>query len=101
MLNKLKQMIDEANYPYFTDQYLTRRLDGLSNDQTIDDLALELLMVKSGIEEIKLGDITIKSPSAYFRMLADDMRIKIKTNKTIDKNRKSKSRTMVRADGRK
>lgn len=96
MLNRLKQLIDETNYPYFTDDYLESRINNLSADNIdMDNLVLELLIVKSGIEEIKLGDITIKSPSAYFTMLAENKR------RQINKNRKSSTRKLVRADGRK
>ena len=99
MLNKLKQLIDELNYPYFTDDYLTNRIGSLSTDNEINNLALELMIVKSGIEEIKLGDITIKSPSAYFTMLAGNMRNQI--DSAAFKNRNSSTRRLVRADGRK
>ena len=101
MLEQLKQLIDEANYPYFTDEYLQGRINGLTEEENINTLALELLTTKSGIEEIKLGDITIKSPSQYFIRLANNMSIKIKSDLMATKNANSKSRTLVRADGRK
>ncbi len=101
MLEQLKQIIDEANYPYFTDEYLQSRINGLTEEESLNTLALELLTSKSGIEEIKLGDITIKSPSDYFIRLAENMSIKIKGDNMKAKHRKSKSRTLVRADGRK
>lgn len=70
-LEKLKQLIDEYNYPYFEDTYLLERLDESSN---IKSLARELCIMKSGIQEIKLGDITIPSPKNHFLMLASKYR---------------------------
>lgn len=70
-LEKLKQLIDEYNYPYFEDTYLLERLDESSNIKT---LARELCIMKSGIQEIKLGDITIPSPKNHFLMLASKYR---------------------------
>lgn len=88
-LEKLKQMIDEENYPYFTDAYLQARIDqiGVEYDITLESIAKELCLVKAGIEEIKLGDITIPSPRKHFLMLASGFR----TNMTG---------TVVRVDGR-
>jgi len=79
-LEKLKQMIDEENYPYFTDEYLQNRLNeiGVEYGRTLNGLARELCIVKAGIEEIKLGDVIIPSPKDYFLMLASGYR----TNQT-------------------
>ena len=79
-LEKLKQMIDEENYPYFTDEYLQNRLNeiGVEYGRTLNGLARELCIVKAGIEEIKLGDVIIPSPKDYFLMLASRYR----TNQT-------------------
>ncbi len=73
-LEKLKRMIDEENYPYFTDDYLLSRLEEVSEDATIESIARELCIQKAGIEEIKLGDITIPSPKNHFMMLASRYR---------------------------
>lgn len=81
----LRQMIDEENYPYFSYEYLQERLSNLG-DKSIESLARELCIIKAGIEEIKLGDITIPSPRKHFLQLAQ----KYRTNMT---------RTVVRADG--
>lgn len=70
-LEKLKELIDEYNYPYFDDTYLLERLDESSNMKSI---ARELCIMKSGIQEIKLGDITIPSPKNHFLMLASKYR---------------------------
>jgi len=79
-LERLKQMIDEENYPYFTDEYLQNRLNeiGVEYGRTLNGLARELCIVKAGIEEIKLGDVIIPSPKDYFLMLASGYR----TNQT-------------------
>jgi len=81
-LEKLKQLIDEENYPYFDDKYLEERL-GETDD--IYQLAQELCLIKAGIEEIKLGDIIIPSPKNHFLLLAK-------------KYRKNQNRVAVRAD---
>jgi len=75
-LEKLKQMIDEENYPYFTDEYLQTRLGeiGIEYGVTLENLARELCIQKAGIEELKLGDITIPSPRNHFLMLASKYR---------------------------
>ncbi|MBC8590613.1 hypothetical protein [Wansuia hejianensis] len=79
-LEKLKQMIDEENYPYFTDEYLWSRINqiGVEYGITLESIARDLCLIKSGIEEIKLGDITIPSPRNYFLLLASGYR----TNQT-------------------
>lgn len=77
-LDKLKNMIDEANYPYFEDGYLQDKIDEITDDITLKSIAKELCLIKSGIEEIKLGDITIPSPKNHFLMLASSFR----TNQT-------------------
>lgn len=75
-LEKLKIMIDEENYPYFTDEYLRMRIGeiGVEYGATLESIARELCIIKAGIEEIKLGDITIPSPKNYFLMLASKYR---------------------------
>jgi len=73
-LTKLKDLIDEDNFPYFEDEYLLNRIDQLDADEDLYDLARELCIVKSGIGEIKLGDITIPSPKEHFLTLADRLR---------------------------
>lgn len=75
-LAKLKEMIDEENYPYFDDEYLQSRIDQIGQVEgiTLESIARDLCLIKAGIEEIKLGDITIPSPRKYFLMLASKYR---------------------------
>jgi hypothetical protein len=73
-LEKLKQMIDEENYPYFDDMYLQARIEEMGENVDLKLLARELCLQKAGIEEIKLGDITIPSPRNHFLMLASKYR---------------------------
>lgn len=61
-LEKLKYLIDEEGYPMFSDEIL----NNLLFDRDIYSVAKELVLRKSKIPEIKLGDVTIKSPSEYF-----------------------------------
>lgn len=88
-LDKLKNMIDEENYPYYDDYYLLAKLDEIGVDYgvSMESIAKELCINKAGIEEIKLGDIIIPSPRNHFLMLASGFR----TNQTG---------MVVRADGR-
>lgn len=75
-LEKLKAMIDEESYPYFTDEYLQARINqiGVEYGITLESIARDLCLIKAGIEEIKLGDITIPSPRNHFLMLASGYR---------------------------
>lgn len=75
-LEKLKQMIDEENYPYFDDEYLQARIEQIDKEEgiTLESIARDLCLIKAGIEEIKLGDITIPSPRKHFLMLASKYR---------------------------
>ncbi len=84
-IEKLKNLIDESNFPYFEDTYLEARLEDTPD---IKALAKELCMVKAGIEEMKLGDITIPSPRQHFIALAQMYRGNL-------------TGVVVRADGRK
>lgn len=88
-LEKLKGLIDEENYPYFTDEYLQARINQISasNGITLNTIAKDLCLVKSGIEEMKIGDFTIPSPRQHFLMLASQFRT-------------SYTGTVVRADDR-
>lgn len=76
----LKDMIDETNYPYYDDEYLLKRLEeiGAEYGVTMESIAKELCINKAGIEELKLGDITIPSPKNHFLTLAS----KYRTNRT-------------------
>lgn len=71
-LEILKDLIDELNYPYFEDGYLQERLNQINiiKGITINSIARDLCLIKSGIEEMKLGDITIPSPKNHFLLLA-------------------------------
>jgi len=75
-LEKLKQMIDEEDYPYFGDKYLQARIEQIGQVEgiTLESIARDLCLIKAGIEEIKLGDITIPSPRNHFLMLASKYR---------------------------
>ena len=79
-LDKLKDMIDEANYPYYDDAYLMTRIEeiGVDYGASMESIAKELCINKAGIEELKLGDITIPSPKRHFLTLAS----KYRTNHT-------------------
>lgn len=82
-LEKLKGLIDEEGYPYFSDAELTNRLAGAEG---LYSLAQELCLVKAGIEEMRLGDVVIPSPRRHFLMLAA-------------RYRGNHTGTVVRADG--
>lgn len=88
-LEKLKVMIDEENYPYFTNEYLNGRIAeiGVEYGVTLNSIAKDLCLQKSNIEEIKLGDIIIPSPRNHFLMLASQFRV-------------NRTGTVVRADER-
>ena len=64
VLEELKYLIDEANYPYFEDIYLIAKLIEYDND--IKTLSKDLILIKASIPELKIGDITIPSPKNYF-----------------------------------
>lgn len=86
-LTKLKDMIDEKNYPYFEDLYLQSRLEQIDSEKgiTVKSIARDLCLVKSGIEKIELGDVTIPSPREHFLLLAS-------------RYRENKTGTVMRAD---
>lgn len=87
-LEELKSLIDEEEYPFFEDEYLLARLNQMETEEaTLKSIARSLCLIKSGIEEIKLGDITIPSPRNHFLLLASEYR-------------ENKSRALVRADER-
>lgn len=73
-LELLREMINEEGYPYFEDQYLQERVNQINKEITIESIAKELCLVKSGIEEIKLGDVVIPSPKEHFLRLASQYR---------------------------
>lgn len=87
MLYKLKRMIDEVNYPYYSDAELQGIIDEAGEEPDLYAIARELCMVKAGIEEVKLGDVTIPSPHKHFLGLAA-------------KYRSNFGGVVVRADGR-
>ena len=89
-LISLKNRIDEENYPYFIDADLAAKIEELNVDNfdiEFNVLTRELLLLKSNILGIKLGDIEIPSPRDHFLMLASIYR-------------KSMTGLVVRADGR-
>lgn len=71
MLEKLKKLIDEESYPYFDDTDLLERLEA---EPDVYALARELCLIKSGIEEMRLGDIAVPSPRQHFLNLASRYR---------------------------
>lgn len=87
-LERLKSLIDESNFPYFEDAYLQMRIDEAGEPLDLYSLAKELCIIKAGIEEMKLGDITISSPRKHFLALAQMYRGNL-------------TGVVVRADGRK
>lgn len=74
VLERLKRLIDEANYPYFSDAELQARIDEQGEGIDLNSLAYELCLVKAGIEEIKLGDVLIPNPRKHFLSLASKYR---------------------------
>lgn len=87
-LERLKNLIDEQEYPHFEDAYLLQRLAELETEYgaSMEKLARELCFVKAGIQEIKIGDVTIPSPKEHFLFLAAGYR-------------KNQTGTVVRIDG--
>ena len=75
LLEQLKEMVDEENYPYFEDAFLREKLRQTTGVYPLISLARDLCLVKAGIEEMKLGDITIPSPKHHFLTLASQYRI--------------------------
>ena len=71
-LDKLKNMIDEENYPYYDDGYLLAKLDEIGVDYGVSmESLLGSCINKAGIEKW-LGDIIMPSPkiaSSYARAL--------------------------------
>lgn len=96
-LETLKNLIDEENYPYYEDSFLLSQID---NTNSITDLAIKLCLEKSGIPDIKLGDVTIKSPKEHFLRL-----VQLYRSKSVDEygnlsSKKSQILTKRRADRR-
>ena len=85
-LQRLRSLIDEDNYPYFSDAELQARIDEAGEEPDLLAIARDLCVIKAGIEEIKLGDVTIPSPRLHFLALAA-------------KYRRNLGGTVVRADG--
>lgn len=73
-LEKLNFLIDEGNYPYFTTEQLEIYLEDVRTQEDLYALARRLCLIKTGIEEIRLGDVTIPSPRNHFLMLARSYR---------------------------
>jgi hypothetical protein len=79
-LKRLKILIDEENFPYFSDEYLLERIGEIKKinikefEKKLIMLARELCLKKAGIEEIKLGDIVIPSPKEHFLRLTQKYR---------------------------
>lgn len=86
-LEDIKDKLDENNYPYFTDEYLSTRLETIVDEDAYRALIRELLLKKSNIQGVKLGDIEIPSPKNHFLNMANQYR-------------RGNTGTVVRADGR-
>lgn len=77
-LDNLKRMLHEDSFPLFSDDELQAHLDPLMDKDgkiaksSLYELASRLAMMKAGMPEIKLGDITIKPPTKIFQSLASD-----------------------------
>lgn len=78
-LELLKEAIDETNYPYFTDEYLQGKINDTGN---VYEAAKELCLVKAGIGELKLGDVTIPSPRDHFMLLSKQISRRSRLNQT-------------------
>lgn len=91
-LDELKILLNEEDYPYFTDTYLESRIEDSTSDRS---LVRELLITKSTLPAIKLGDVEISSPKDYFLMRAMEYR-----GSGSLTNRSNGTRIVVRADGR-
>lgn len=92
----LKELIDEQNYPMFEDQYLRFALE---SEPDVLALARSLLIKKSSLPDIKLGDVTIKNPKDHFTLLLSQLRRKMYDEDGNIVARSGKFRTLVRADG--
>lgn len=79
MIDEIKDIIEEENYPYFTDDYLIEKISMMKDK---DSLVKELLLKKSSIPEIKLGDLTIPSPSNHFLLLYKNYTLGLRENQT-------------------
>lgn len=74
-IEDIKAKIDEKNYPYFDDAYLTGLVIDINAGSLDQNSTIrELCLIKAGIEEIKLGDVTIPSPRNHFLILANRYR---------------------------
>lgn len=74
-IERLKILIDEANYPYFDEEYLIELVNQINQgDADLQSSLRELCMIKAGIEEIRLGDVVIPSPRNHFLILANKYR---------------------------
>jgi hypothetical protein len=63
-LTKLKLLIQEKKYPYFTDEELTNYLEIYSD---VNLTAAKLCLMKADMEKsIKVGPITIENPEPSF-----------------------------------
>lgn len=92
----LKELIDEQNYPMFEDQYLRFALE---SEPDVLALARSLLIKKSSLPDIKLGDVTIKNPKDHFILLISQLRRKMYDEHGNIVARSGKFRNTVRADG--
>lgn len=77
MLEKLKILIQEEAYGLFTDEELEEYLKEITVDNKVPlaelyKLAGRLALLKSGMPEVRLGDISIKPPMQFFQHLASE-----------------------------
>lgn len=87
-IEELKEILDEAQYPYYTDEELEKKLVLINaNTNKRHKIIRDMLLAKASIPAIKLGDVEIPSPANYFIIKSQNYR-------------KSMTGTAVRADGR-
>lgn len=95
-LNLLKELLNERDYPFFEDGFL---LSLVSQNDDVLGVAVRLCYEKAAIPDMKLGDITMKSPKDYFMSLASRLKnLEIKDGKIVPKQ--SRFRIAGRYDGR-
>ncbi len=95
-LKLLKKLLNERDYPFFEDGFL---LSLVSQNDDVLGIAVRLCYEKAAIPDMKLGDITIKSPKDYFMSLASRLKnSELKDGKLVPKQ--SRFRIARRCDER-
>lgn len=67
-LEKLKDILDEENYPFFEDEYLLKKVEeyNQATEEERTKIILILLETKSGIPEFEVCGMKIPAPTDYF-----------------------------------